>query len=1626
MKEPTVLLRLSLLLGFLCLYSSADSNGPVVQTKLGSLRGQYVAVKGKETLVQAYLGVPFAKAPVGPLRLAPPQTVERWEGVRDATQQPLMCLQDRQIMKDLFSNISFKVEFPEVSEDCLYLNIYTPVKPVENTKLPVMVWIHGGGFTMGSASIADGSALAAYQDVVVVLIQYRLGLMGFFSTGDKHAPGNMGLLDQVEALRWTQDHIHNFGGDSKSVTIFGESAGGMSVSLLLLSPLSAGLFHRAIAESGTAAMDGIFQTNPLPAAQAVANLLGCDTTNTEKIADCVKKLTVNDIVNIHKQFPMLSLGVSVDGQFLPKSPMEILRNHEMHKVPFITGATDDEGGWLLAKFFAPPGWEDGLDRVNVMPVLSMLYTESKDQWITELIADEYMGTSGNRLKNRDGFTKLVGDIMFVIPALKTANFHRDAGVPVYLYEFQQSPSVFKKLRPSFVGTDHADELLFVFGFCLTTSHLKIDDPCTEEDEQLTRVMMRYWGNFARTGSPNGPGLVSWPQYGPEGDYLGIGLEQIPGQHLKRDRFTFMTQTIPEKLLLGREKIEHDELPKTGPVVRTTLGGLRGQYVAVKGKETLVQAYLGVPFAKAPVGPLRLAPPQTVERWEGVRDATQQPLMCLQDRQIMKDLYTYISVKAEFPEVSEDCLYLNIYTPVKPVENTKLPVMVWIHGGGFTMGSASIYDGSALAAYQDVVVVLIQYRLGLMGFFSTGDKHAPGNMGLLDQVEALRWTQDHIHNFGGDSKSVTIFGESAGGVSVSLQLLSPLSAGLFHRAIAESGTAAMDVIFQTNPLPAAQAVANLLGCDTTNTEKIADCVKKLTVNDIVNIHKQFPMLSLGVSVDGQFLPKSPMEILRNHEMHKVPFITGATDDEGGWLLAKFFAPPGWEDGLDRVNVMPVLSMLYTESKDQWITELIADEYMGTSGNRLKNRDGFTKLVGDIMFVIPALKTANFHRDAGVPVYLYEFQQSLSVFKKLKPSFVGTDHGDELVFVLGFCLTTSHLKMDDPCTEEDEQLTRVMMRYWGNFARTGSPNGPGLVPWPQYGPEGDYLGIGLEQIPGQHLKRDRFTFMTQTIPEKLLLGREKIEHDELPKTGPVVQTKLGGLRGQYVAVKGKETLVQAYLGVPFAKAPVGPLRLAPPQTVERWEGVRDATQQPLMCLQDRQFAVALATHLSVGIEIPLVSEDCLYLNIYTPAKPAENTNLPVMVWIHGGGFTIGSASIADGSALAAYQDVVVVLIQYRLGMMGFFSTGDKHAPGNMGLLDQVEALRWTQDHIHNFGGDSKSVTIFGESAGGVSVSLLLHSPLSAGLFHRAIAESGTAAMDFLVRPPTMSDAQMLGQTLECNSTNTEQILDCVMKLTANDILNIQKQNPLMRFGVSVDGHFLTKSLKESFHNHEMHKVPFLTGTNTDESGWALPNAMLPSGWADGVDRDQVMPLLTIFYPDAKDQWIHEVLADEYMGTSEDRIKNRDGFTELIGDALFTIPALKTAGFHRDAGAAVYLYEFQHTVSMLKNKRPDYVKSDHGDEIAFVLGLCFTTSHVTMQDPCTEEDEQLCRVMMRYWGNFARTGSPNGPGLVPWPEYGPEGDYLGIGLEQIPGRHLKRDRFTFMTQTIHEKRKIIHSEL
>ena len=246
----------SFLITLMLLYE-ADGDIVTVRTKYGDIRGTVKVAPpiygSAVTSVNTFLGIPFAAPPVGELRFQPPKPAQSWKpSVYDATSFRKVCIQKRELFEEAFKKVIPNFGKSNYGEDCLYLNVYAPAQNDSlnpSTKCPVMVYIHGGGFVVGSAIVNDGLGLSTYG-VVVVTIQYRLGPFGFLSTGDSAAPGNYGMLDQVQALKWVKENIKNFGGDPDKITIIGLSAGGASVSLHLLSRLSANLFHRAISESG--------------------------------------------------------------------------------------------------------------------------------------------------------------------------------------------------------------------------------------------------------------------------------------------------------------------------------------------------------------------------------------------------------------------------------------------------------------------------------------------------------------------------------------------------------------------------------------------------------------------------------------------------------------------------------------------------------------------------------------------------------------------------------------------------------------------------------------------------------------------------------------------------------------------------------------------------------------------------------------------------------------------------------------------------------------------------------------------------------------------------------------------------------------------------------------------------------------------------------------------------------------------------------------------------------------------------------------------------------------------------------------------------------------------------------
>ncbi|XP_054895370.1 carboxylesterase 3 [Poeciliopsis prolifica] len=529
-------------------HPAPGSSELVVSLKSGQIRGEYLTVKGTERRVKRYLGIPFAKPPVGPLRLAAPESPDPWEGERDGTQQPPMCIQDREVVVNFSIAMLTDFTVPEVSEDCLYLNVYTPAEATPEVKVPVIVWIHGGGLVMGAASQYDGSSLTAYENVVTVIIQYRLGILGFLSTGDENAKGNWGLLDQLAALRWVKENIEAFGGDPQSVTIAGESAGGISASILTLSPLSKGLFHKAIFQSGVATLGAYTSEQPLLQAHMIANLTGCCICSTEELLRCLRGKTQDEFISLAKQSKLI-LGATVDGEFLLSTADVLLQRKEVLNVPVIMGVTNHEFGWILPQNFAPPGWEKGMNREAVLAVVNLFNPIGAASAANSLITDEYLKDAKTPEDIRNAFTEAIGDLLMALPTIKVAGYHTDAGAPVYMYEFVYVTDRPTPNRPSFVKADHADDIGFMFGACFWNGHITINVNCTDEDERFSRTMMSYWGNFARTGSPNGAGLVNWPLYDRQKqEYMELGQTQSVKQKLKKDRVHFVTATLPQRLL----------------------------------------------------------------------------------------------------------------------------------------------------------------------------------------------------------------------------------------------------------------------------------------------------------------------------------------------------------------------------------------------------------------------------------------------------------------------------------------------------------------------------------------------------------------------------------------------------------------------------------------------------------------------------------------------------------------------------------------------------------------------------------------------------------------------------------------------------------------------------------------------------------------------------------------------------------------------------------------------------------------------------------------------------------------------------------------------------------------------
>lgn len=498
MKNSVRIISLVLLGLISSLYAYAQQ----VKTEYGWVEGVH------ENGVYSFKGIPFAAPPVGELRWRPPQPPKSWDGVRKAiTFAPASIQPDIKVLGYLDYGMS---------EDCLYLNIWKPDSMAEN--LPVIVWIHGGGFNLGSTSqaLSTGEQLAQ-QGVVVVGIAYRLGMLGFFAhpelsaESEHHVSGNYGLLDQIFALQWVQRNIAAFGGNPKQVTVMGLSAGGQSVNLLAASPLASGLFQRAICMSGGAFM-------PASTTRDKDCLLVLSSAENYGL-DYAKSLGVNSIAEMRQIDPIkflddldMSVGLPpiIDGYVIPGDLYGLYQQGKFHDIPVLLGHTSGEGTMFILN--DKPGKYEETTRKNYGPVAEQLLQ---------------LYPAGKKSDTRKSMADLFRDTYFGWFTYTWAHLQTQSGQsPVYVYYFNQEQpksiiTLFAKSRDAYHGSDCA----YVF------DHLKQNPRInyTEDDLKLSETIVRYWLNFIKTGNPNGFGLPDWPAYTSENQQVNyLNSHPSPG------------------------------------------------------------------------------------------------------------------------------------------------------------------------------------------------------------------------------------------------------------------------------------------------------------------------------------------------------------------------------------------------------------------------------------------------------------------------------------------------------------------------------------------------------------------------------------------------------------------------------------------------------------------------------------------------------------------------------------------------------------------------------------------------------------------------------------------------------------------------------------------------------------------------------------------------------------------------------------------------------------------------------------------------------------------------------------------------------------------------------------------
>jgi para-nitrobenzyl esterase len=1041
-------------------------------------------------------------------------------------------------------------------------------------------------------------------------------------------------------------------------------------------------------------------------------------------------------------------------------------------------------------------------------------------------------------------------------------------------------------------------------------------------------------------------------------------------------------------------------------VTTASGDLRG-FEPAADSETW--QWLGIPYAKPPVGELRWRPPQSPEPWPGVREATEWG-----DQAAQRMEYEAYGEGG----MSEDCLYLNVTAP-KNADN--LPVMVWFHGGAFSIltGNTKAYNNPESLPTKDVVLVSVNHRLGSFGYMAhpllteESEYGGSGNYGQMDLIAALKWVQENISAFGGNPDNVTIFGESGGGMKSITMMSSPLAAGLFHRVICQSGMSPAP----TPDLATAEAIGSIvineLGATTIEEMRAASWTEIVSLSST----QYSGGVPFSPNIDNYCLTKTMTQSIEDGLPGDVPLLAGANTADMEMLIQGFL----WHMPMRTQNcVSPQYSYVFSHVPQGWAAqgagayhgiELVyvfnypgsfySHYLLGLSGMEVDYTKSPAEVIAstgygaadmalsdDMMTIWSQFAKTGDPSVNGLvdwPVYMVhndmyvELKPELEVKTKLADAFPKTGvFSDSPVQGLSYATQTLSGTTDESGTFryiEGQNITFAMGGLELGTARADKLLSPiDMVPGASgaadtavvnisrllqsLDQDGDLNnGIQISSEIAQIVSgySDYLTFgqspenfgsdsTISDLLDELNAAEVFTDLDPRPRTlrsaddarqhlvrslspAVVVSTSYGDIQG---FEPESNTDTWQWLGIPYAKAPVGELRWRPPQPPEPWQGVRQATDWGDQAAQNPVYEA-----FGEGA----MSEDCLYLNITAP-KDADN--FPVMVYFHGGGFRIltGNTKAFNNPDSLPAKDVILITVNHRLGPFGYFAHPELSdesgygGSGNYGQMDLVAALEWIQENIGAFGGDAGNVTIFGESGGGGKVHHLLASPQAAGLFHKAIMQSGM----YSTNTTSLATAEQRGLAVSSNLgvENQPDVLGAMREKTWLEILAAAEGLPNAE--PNVDGWHLPDTVRNIFAAGQQNDVPVISGINREDLVYLIDTYIAE------------MPVLA-------DNFASDVYA-------------------YIFDHVMT-------GWAAEGGIAYHGIELVYVFN--------YPASAY---VHHALGLTGLPEGSPPPLGWGTEDMQVVDYMMSMWANFARTGDPGIPAIDWIPYTSAQQYYLEIG--------------------------------